>query len=65
MSKDFMREGFFSEIMSRKQIADCLRISTRTLDRHVNEKRIPSFTIGKRRLFNKAEVLTALQGGDR
>lgn len=46
-----------SELISRQEAADVLGVSLDTVDRHLRQ-RIFSFTLGRRVLFRRVDVLT-------
>lgn len=47
------------ELLSRKEIAKELKVSTRTIDRMIKEDTIPRYLIGGAWKFNKNEVLAS------
>mgnify|MGYP001798043790 CR=1 FL=1 len=46
---------------TKKEVANALRLSTRSLDNLIREKKIPSLKVGARRLFDLDDVGTALK----
>ncbi len=50
-------------LSSKTEIAKALSLSTRSIDKLVASGKIPSVTVGSRRLFDAAEVTAALKSG--
>ena len=54
-------------LLTRKEHAELLRISTDTVDDHVEARRLPHYKLGRRTLFDSAEILELIRvekGGD-
>jgi excisionase family DNA binding protein len=47
--------------ITKKELAEALRLSIRTIDNLVREQRIPSFKIGASRRFDVTDVIAALR----
>ena len=56
------RMNIRQDALTRKEMASVLGIGTRTLDKLVHDKEIPSFFIRGSRRFDPAAVLAALKG---